>query len=274
MTNLEYMFGRILLNELDISHFDTSKALSMESMFSGAGRLSKLNLSSFRLKYAAKLQSMLRSNANIERVNLGKWDPIASIANVDDNFTGNGWDGPENMPVVYCEAGTEPTEDITCETPPMIVTFETTSAQESVSLGVSGGNINVIWGDGGTDNNTAHEYAEAGVYEVWIENSNTLTEINNSWSDNLIKVNSLGDISNVTTFTHPFKNKPNLKLFSGYSKLNDGVTDLSSMFEGATNLERVDLSQFSPSNVTNTSNMFKGAASLKIVNLGEINQEV
>ena len=34
------------------------------------------------------------------------------------------------------------------ETPPMIVTFETISSDEQVTLGISGGTPSIDWGDG------------------------------------------------------------------------------------------------------------------------------
>ena len=67
--------------------------------------------------------------------------------------------------------------------------------------------------------------------------------VNNNWSNNLVKVNALGDLSSVTSLTNPFKNKTNQKLFSGFGKLPAFVTNLTSMFEGATSLECGDFSK-------------------------------
>ena len=94
-----------------------------------------------------------------------------------------------------------------------------------------------------------------------------MTEVNNNWSNNLIKVGSLG-LTSVTSFTSPFKDKTNLRLLSGYVKLGAEITNLSSMFENASSLRVVDLSQMDSSIITNAENLFSGADSLKILNLG------
>ena len=75
----------------------------------------------------------------------------------------------------------------------------------------------------------------------------------------------LGDISNVVSMSRMFYNCVSLGSSGGvfrFTSTPTSVTDLSSLFEGCSNLASFDWSQLDTTNVTNMDNMFKGCTGM------------
>ena len=67
-------------------------------------------------------------------------------------------------------------------------------------------------------------------------------------------------------YCHLFDNTNNITI-----KFEDEITSCENMFNGLTNLIKIDLSNFDNSKVTNMSSMFQNCKNLSLINFGEIN---
>ena len=250
---------------LDLSSFDTTSVIDMDFMFGLLPNLKDVNISSFDVSSVTSMEYLFLETDNIKKISFGDWNIKNDVSTTslleNSNILDQQYnDGPNHTNQnVYCGNLTSLIEDhddfpnyrtsqdhtsgdIMCdETPPMIITFETISSDEQVTLGISGGTPSIDWGDGTVNTSFSHTYDTPGEHEVWISGISTVTEVNNNWSNNLIKIGSLGDLTSVTSFTSPFKDKTNLRLLSGYVKLGAGITNLSSMFENASSIKSCGL---------------------------------
>lgn len=260
ITMTKMFSGAESLEAVDVSKFNTSKVLDMSFMFNDTTSLKRLDLSNFDTSMTANMNYMLKSSHNLEHINFGAWEESTYL----EATTFSDWPSP---PTIYCDSA--PTGLSCDETPPMILKFTTTSDNEDVSLGISGGAVNVIWGDSSTDNRTSHQYGDQGTYEVWVSGVDTITTLNDSWSDNLVSVNTLGDLSSLATITSPFEGHTGIKSISGFAKMPVPITSLDSLLKDTTSLEFVDITNMEIDSITNVNNFLSGASSLKYVNLGD-----
>ena len=100
--------------------------------------------------------------------------------------------------------------------------------------------------------------------ELWVNNSATAEDIR------IADINGDGEInmtdSNIIANYISSANTTYIK--SPLNFVTTSVTNMSSMFEGCSSLEALDLTTFNTSAVTNMDNMFKGCINLEVVNLG------
>ncbi|TRX57700.1 BspA family leucine-rich repeat surface protein [Fulvivirga sp. M361] len=153
-------------------------------------------------------------------------------------------------------------------TSPFTTTWQTTSANESITIPVNTEdytyNYTVDWGDGSTDvnvkGNAAHTYTTANTYTVKITGEFPAIRFSDSevdrnqiqsieqWGD--MKWQSMrGAFTNCQNLTYNATNAPDLS----------DVTDMSGMFSGAASFDG-DLNNWNVSNVTNMSSMFARTA--------------
>ena len=149
---------------------------------------------------------------------------------------------------------------------PFITTWETTTANEKVTIKINNNFIydyTIDWGDGTIENNKTdssnHDYKEAGVYTVSIsgifpafrvlEDSKKKIKTIEQWGDNKWEFFT-GTFGGCENMTYNATDIPNLSM----------VTDMNSMFVGATSFNG-DLSNWDVSNVTGMAYMFKNATS-------------
>ena len=116
-------------------------------------------------------------------------------------------------------------------------------------------NFTVDWGDGSpiseitahNDEDKAHTYAEAGDYNLVIEGTLEAWSFNNAGDkDKIRSVEDFGDLG-YTNLSGAFHGSTNLSAFAG--GVTSDVTDMTSMFEGATNANP-DVSNWDVSSVT------------------------
>ena len=130
-------------------------------------------------------------------------------------------------------------------------------------------NFTVDWGDGSPiseitsfdDADKTHTYETAGDYNLVIEGTLEAWSFNNADDgdkDKILSVEDFGDLG-YTNLSGAFHGCTNLEDFEG--GVTSAVTDMSSMFEGATDTNP-DVSNWDVSSVTGTgmTNMFNGAA--------------
>ena len=125
-------------------------------------------------------------------------------------------------------------------------------------------NFTVDWGDGSpiseitehNDPDRIHTYAAAGDYELLIAGLLEAWSFNNAGDkDKILSVESFGDLG-YTNLSGAFHGSTSLSAFAG--GVTSDVTDMSSMFEGATSANP-DVSNWDVSNITDMTNMFNGA---------------
>jgi len=184
-------------------------------------------------------------------------------------------------------------QKITITDCPFITTWETTSANEMITIPTASGstyNYTVNWGDGSTSStnqtgDASHTYANPGIYEVTIkgvfpriifgDNSTSAGQIRTierwgektrQWTDmakafigctNLTIADDAGvpDLSTVTDMESMFSNA---SLTGDLSKWNvSSVTDMSFMFSGSSFTG--DISGWDVSNVTEVKRMFENS---------------
>ena len=88
-------------------------------------------------------------------------------------------------------------------------------------------------------------------------------------SSNIISLDlSNFDFSNVTNMRNMFNKCDKLKVIKGINQINtNNVTNMNAMFQGCTEIENLDLSNFDTSNVTDMSFMFNECNKLMFLNL-------
>ncbi|WP_242094542.1 BspA family leucine-rich repeat surface protein [Aestuariivivens sediminicola] len=187
-------------------------------------------------------------------------------------------------------------ESIPQEPSAFITTWQTTTANESITVPISGGattNYNVDWGDGtvttGETGNAVHTYAAADTYQVTITGSfprivfgglgpglaDKIISIDqwgcNPWEtmssafmgcgNLLVNATDTPNLSNLTTLNNMFMAATALGAGTGnWNWDTSTVTNMQAMFWNATNFNK-DIGSWNTSNVTNMAIMFAGAAS-------------
>ena len=149
---------------------------------------------------------------------------------------------------------------------PFITTWETTSANESITIPTTGGGYNytVNWGDGTTESrftgDASHTYATAGTYTVEIAGS-AFPRIYFNSNEDRNKIQSIeqwGDIEWLS-MESAFQNCNNLISNAGDAPNLSNVTDMRFMFADASSFNS-NISSWDVSNVTDMSAMFQGAS--------------
>ena len=127
-------------------------------------------------------------------------------------------------------------------------------------------NFTVDWGDGSPiseitahdDEDKTHTYETAGDYNLVIEGTLEAWSFNNAEDgekDKILSVENFGDLG-YKNLSGAFHGSTNLSAFAG--GVTSDVTDMTSMFEGAT-AANPDVSDWDVSKVTDMTNMFNGA---------------
>lgn len=159
------------------------------------------------------------------------------------------------------------------ERKPFITTWNTAnqgvSANNQISLTLSGGRYTVDWGDGSVDQNlignSHHSYATPGVYTVKISSNESISFYMSSTAsgefttDNykLLTVEQWGDIK-WKSMSYMFREAINLTIPAKDSPDLSNVTSTSNMFYKAESFNS-DIGDWDMSNVTSIGSMFNGA---------------
>ena len=146
-------------------------------------------------------------------------------------------------------------------------TWKISADGETITLPLVNGhnyNFTVDWGDGSpiseitehNDPDRIHTYATAGDYNLVIEGTLEAWSFNNAGDkDKILSVENFGDLG-YKNLSGAFHGSTRLSAFAG--GVTSAVTDMSSMFEGATSANP-DVSNWDVSKVTDMTNMFNGA---------------
>ena len=146
-------------------------------------------------------------------------------------------------------------------------TWRVPADEKTITLPLVNGhnyNFTVDWGDGSPiseitahdDPAITHTYATAGDYELLIAGTLEAWSFNNTGDkDKILSVENFGDLG-YKNLSGAFHGSTSLSAFAG--GVTSAVTDMSSMFEGATSANP-DVSNWDVSKVTDMTNMFNGA---------------
>ena len=155
---------------------------------------------------------------------------------------------------------------ITVTSPPaggaFVTTWRTTTADESITLPISGSDMTVDWGDGNTATGVSapvdHTYNTAGDYTIQVTGGLERFHLNNAAdASKLVSLDQWGNTT-WTTMENAFYGADNMAYNAADSPDLSTVTDMSGMFRGADSFNG-DLSNWNVSKVTDMNRMFSGA---------------
>ncbi|WP_075344006.1 BspA family leucine-rich repeat surface protein [Tenacibaculum agarivorans] len=145
-----------------------------------------------------------------------------------------------------------------------ITTWQTTSANESITIPTTGSGYNytVDWGDGSFDTNmtgnASHVYATAGIHRVKISGNFPRIYFNNLGDKNKITSIDQWGSQQWTSMESAFYGCSNLELNVSDSPDLSSVTSMERMFMGTTNIvdNEASMNSWNTSTITNMANMF------------------
>ena len=155
---------------------------------------------------------------------------------------------------------------ITVTSPPagaFVTTWRTTTADESITLPISGSDMIVDWGDGNTataSGSVNHIYNTAGDYTIQVTGGLERFHLNNdaAYASKLVSLDQWGN-STWTTMKNAFYGADNMAYNAADSPDLSTVTDMSDMFRGASSFNG-NISGWDVSSVTNMNEMFRSAS--------------
>ncbi|GAA3648401.1 BspA family leucine-rich repeat surface protein [Flavivirga jejuensis] len=305
--NMSDMFHSAVAFNQDIGEWNVSKVTEMSDMFNFA-ILFNQNLGSWNVSNVTTMHEMFYlsklSTENYEALLKG-WSSLSLQSNL--SFEG-GYS-------TYCSEEAENARqklidnfnwsiDDRGKYCPFITTWETTTANESITIPTEGTGYNytVNWGDETTDvdlkGNATHTYALAGTYTVTISEDFPRIHFNNSGDK--LKIQTIENWGTQTweSMENAFYGCENLQInatdppdlsyynislsnmFRGVSNFNQDignwdvshVKSMEGMFDGATHFNQ-DIGNWDVSSVTSMKNMFRGASSFD-GNIGNWNSKV
>ena len=152
-----------------------------------------------------------------------------------------------------------------------ITTWETGSANQTITINFVGSDMNISWGDGATETDVdgprTHTYEDAGNYTVSVTGGLTGLTLDRPKDflgfpgpvPELASIDQWGGIS-WTNMSNAFAGASNMTYTATDTPNLSRVTDMSFMFESATAFDG-DLSSWNVSSVTNMFGMFRAATS-------------
>ena len=125
-----------------------------------------------------------------------------------------------------------------------ITTWKTTTADESITLPISGSGMTVNWGDGNTTTASgpvSHTYNTAGDHTIQITGELTRFHLNNAaYASKLVSLDQWGTAS-WTTMENAFRGASNMAYNAVDSPDLSSVTDMQNMFSGASSFDQPQL---------------------------------
>ena len=269
VTNMSGMFmGCSALKSIDVSSFNTSNVTSMADMFYGCKSLRSIDISNFDMNKLEKIprtdptghgtDNMFLGCDNLRILNVGNnnladhtFNPTLSDVSPCLLITGNDFDlsvlGPKDVYGTYSWQGGH-------------VALSSDIYSSVLRHNEDGYTLTLKKVDLLNDEIAANEE----LRNITFFDGNWRSE--SSGVDTICIDETFKDCH--PTDFHIFRNMKDLKHNVGMKNLNTSeMTDMSSMFEGCTSLEDVDLSGFRTSKVTNIVKLFKDCSSLKSINL-------
>lgn len=249
-SNVIYMdsmfMGCTLLRELDLSNFDTSNVTSMDEMFGFCSSLTELDLSSFDTANVSSMKGMFESCRSLSSVDISNFD-TSNVTDMNDMFQEcaqlceldlSNFDTSNVTSMVQMFNGCSSLRELDLKS------FNTSCVEEMDDMFRECYNLEKI---DLSSFNTSNVSGMRGMFHA----CNNLSSLN---------ISSF-DTSNVNDMEYMFYACGVESLdVSGFD--TSQVVDMSNMFDGCFNLNSLDVSNFNTSNVTDMSEMFKSCINL------------
>ena len=252
VTNMTGMFSLAANFDQDLSTWDVSNVTDMTNMFDGSN-LSTTNYDAILIAW-----SQLPSVQN--NVNLGAPQTQYCALEAEQRrqllIDQYGWN--------ITDAGRS--TDNAC-LKAFVTTWQTTAANESITIPTTGGgyNYDIDWGDGtvqtGLTGNATHSYATPGTYQVSIRGAfpRIYFNTNNSIENKILSVDQWGEIQ-WTSMERAFDGCSNLTIPASDAPDLSQVTNMNLMFRNASSLTTVPaMNLWDVSNVESMVGVFANA---------------
>ena len=244
------------IQDIDISHFDTSMVTSMGGMFYNKPNITSLNLSSFNTSNVTDMSSMFYNMRSLVSLDLSSFN-TSSVKSMRMMFY-----GMRNLTSLnISNFNTSKVTDMS---------YMFNEMTKLTSLDVSSFNTSNV-----TD--MTYMFSElSSLSSLNLSNFNTssVTSMHYMFNDvsNLSSLNlSNFDTSKVKYMSGMFSSMENLNSLNLSSFNTSNVVDMNSMFSGVRSLTSINLSSFNTSNVKDMRSMFSNMRNLTSLNLSSFN---
>ena len=261
VVNMQTMFYYVKnIKNYDLSSFDTSNVSEMVAMFSGNDSLEKINLNTFDISSLESSSTLLAYNTSLKKINIDNWD----LSNKSDiiSIIGGMFTGSKNI------------EDISMKNWILPEDFSSVvGCWSKLSLCSEINSLDVTGWDLSKTRNVNYLFNTINIKELKGLDTWNVTGIEDA-SNMFYNISSLENISiaewdapNLRNAKYMFFKNPSLKKINIKINNTSNLTDISSMFYENPLLEEVNIDYLDTSNVINMSSMFSGDYSLKKIDL-------
>lgn len=272
VTNMDYMFNNLYLDELDLSSFNTSNVTSVYSMFSSLNtkKLILTNFDTTKVKDMSFMFSNLYITDNLDlssfnTTNVENMSHMFSFAYIEKELNLSSFDtsNVSNMSNMFCNIDIK-SLDLSSFNTSKVITMERMFGQlpEIKELNISNFDTsNVV-------NMEYMFYSSKAITNLDLKNLNTsnVTSMFAMFGDmkSLSTLDLSGiDTSNVTNMTGMFSGLEKITSLNLSSFDTSKVTDMTMMFSGMKSITQLDLSNFNTARVTSMIQMFMNCSSLQ-----------
>ncbi len=259
VTNMVWMFGRCsALKSLDLSSFNTANVTDMTAMFYGCSGLTSLDLVSFNTANVSSMKSMFYGCSELATIYAGEdW-------NTDGVSSSNSTSMFEGCTSLVGGEGTE------------YSSYYVNKDRAHIDGGIDNPGYFSMKPYAQLDGSTLTFYYDAQYGKrqgrslgLNADRSAPKWYVNRTSITSVIFDSSFANACPATCFWW-FSGMTNLNSIAHLEYLNTAnVTDMTSMFQGCSGLDNLDLSSFNTANVTNMSNMFRGCSDLTTIYVGD-----
>ena len=277
------------LTSLDLSHFNTSKVISMTQMFTYCSGLTSLDLSSFNTSKVTYMNKMFYNSTNLRTIYVGNGWSTAAVTYSTNMFTnctslvgGQGTtynsscvdktyahiDGGPSNPGYFTEKGPEAYACYTPSNTTLTFYYDTQrSSRTGTTYDLNTDDNDTDWDTDGTNANVTKV-----VFNSSFAGARPTTTCD--WFYGMTNLESITGMeylntSEVTNMNWMFLECSKLTSVDVSHFNTSKVTSMYSMFNSCTGLTSLDLSSFNTSKVTNMTRLFYACENLQTIYVGD-----
>ena len=266
------MFDGLSVEDIDLTGIDTSKTYDMSNLFHACISLKSLDLSNFDTSNVTNMSYMF-AYTKLNDINLSSWQTgkvtdmsymFAGISTLEDIDFSN-FDFSKVKNISYMLSGVSNIDSIDFST----YSFPKLERMDGLFASSSFKTINIS--NMKPSLSTTNVFSDARqLTEVTLNNFKIRNGFTFSQAPGIKKINAKNlDVSGVTSLSGMFTGLTNL-IEIDLSNINvSNITDMSNLFLGCISLETIDLSTWKTSSLTNISQMFTSMYSLKTIYVGD-----
>ena len=302
VTNMGGMFsGCSSLTAIDLSNFDTSKVTSMGNMFSNCSSLTAIDLSNFDTSNVTSMTEMFRNCSNLTAIDLSNFDTsnVTSMTEMFRNCSNLTAIDLSNFDTSKVTSMTDMFRDCSSLTAIDLSTFDTSNVTSMNNMFNGFGSFLKLTLGSKFKLNSAMQLRDLTVCESWhgASSNNRL----DTTDDLIVYHNGLNETNTYTLFNHEYQDGGIWEIEDGiltlaggtlsesignntwlkyldkvdireiHVKSATGSADLTRMFSGYENVEKIVFNEFDTSKSTNMWGMFMGNKNLVEVDISTLN---